>query len=200
LEPKDTELADRFKTVLDEAEAARAAEAERRQARLASAAPARDELFARLVAFAESIGHIAVARDDETVVMRYQQRGLRFEAEATGDGVRIVLEGWPATAEHRIYREADLADRWVLAWRKYSRDEKMPLFDKGLEELMVEGLGLPRPDALPEQPMSPRTARAMLGTDRDDEPPLRVIEGRKADTKREQNDEPAGPKPKTRRL
>lgn len=153
---------------------------------------AREALLDDLEAFARAVGHVAVQRDDDGLTVRFGLRGLRFEPMGEGDRLRVTLEGWPATADHRIYREQDLGDRWVLSYRKHGNEDRVPLFDKGLEELMVSGLGLPRPEPLPEAPMSPRTAAVMAGPDQDREPPLKVLQGRRDQTR---DDKPA-PKPK----
>lgn len=200
---KGDDLAKRFKAALDDEARARAREDEARRIREEEGARALAELFGQLEAFAGAVGHLACQRDDLGVTLRYGLRGVRIEAEGdTGDRARVVLEGWPSTTDHRLYREAALGDRWVLLYRKHGHEQRIPLFDQGLEDLMTEALGLPRLPAAPEREMSPRLAEAIAG--RRDEPPLRVISRApepEDDAPAEGNaGAPAGKGPKPRRL
>jgi hypothetical protein len=180
LDGKGSHLAERLKSAIEQSDTERDSRSEALQRRAEEGARARQALLEDLEQFAQAVGHVAVVRDDLGVSMRYRERALRFEPMGEGDRVRVTVEGWGNTTEHRVFRERDLADRWVLAYKKYGRDEKMPLFERGLEELMVGGLGLPRPEPEPERAMSPRTAQAIMGLDQG-EAPLRAIRGGMAD-------------------
>ncbi len=137
-------LGSRFKRAVEQAEDAKeqrqrsAAEVER-QARLARA-----ELFAELESLASEIGVLTVQRTKQGLTLRYRERYLHFAPEGVGD-VLVEFEG-TGDDEHRLYREAELGQRWVHHHKRRFRELRVPLFDQGLEELLVTGLGLPRPD------------------------------------------------------
>lgn len=206
MDVKNPDLASRLRAAVEEAEAERARESEARRRRLEEGAAAREALFGQLESFAGLVGHLAVQRDGDGVVLRYGDRALRFEAHGDGDEVRVRVEGWPGASEHALGRSADLADRWVLTYRRHGREERMPFFDAGLEELMVQGLGMPRPEATPDRPMSARTAAALAAPA--SEPPLRVVSSspdaprvaRPNGADGAKDDEPTPPRTKTRRL
>jgi hypothetical protein len=94
-------------------------------------------------------------------VLAHRGRELAFVALGDGDRVAVKFDSEGAH-EHRLYREPALADRWV--WARIRRgttvEERLPLFDAGLEELAVRGLGLPRPPG-DDRPMALRTAAAL---------------------------------------
>lgn len=163
MDPKGADLANRLKVAIESGGAARPAQA-REDAPGADAALA--ALMDELVAFAAATGHIEAECGPDELVLRYGARGLRFQR--AGDGLEVFLLGWPNTGVHRIEREPQLQHRWVLQFRKAGRDERMPLFDRGLEELMVEGLGIPRPAPV-DRPISARTAAALSGRAPDDQ-------------------------------
>jgi len=142
-----SELASRFRAVVGALEARRQREEDDRRRRLEQGRAARDALLTDLLAFGEAIGHVVTARDAETgaVSLSFGERELVFEGVGDGDKVKITVTG-ASRDEHRLYREAELGHRWVWRFRRAGQEERMPLFDAGLEELMVGGLGLPRPD------------------------------------------------------
>jgi hypothetical protein len=144
MERKGSSLAARFRRALDgEAERSRLAEQERlREAE--AARRARAALLDDLEAFGRQIGHLAVVRDEAGLTLRRGERSVRFEPADDGDRLRVLVDG---SDEHggRVYREARLEHRWVWSFLRRGREERLPLFDAGLEELMVMGLGLPRP-------------------------------------------------------
>ncbi len=157
-------LADRFKRALDKGEDERARDRQAAERRAAEEEAARTLLLDQLSEFAEAVGHVSFRRSAEGLVLRRGERGLRFLVEGNA-GLKVQVEGWPAASDHSLAREAALGDRWVLSFVKHGQTEKMPLFDRGLEELMVQGLGLPRPDAEPERPLGARTTAALVGED-----------------------------------
>lgn len=159
MEPKDDDLATRMRAAIDEADAERSATRQAAAAEAIDDGAARMELFDRLREFADRIGVIEAISDDDTLIFVYGDRRVRFSAD--GAGVIVTPEGWPGAETSRAWPEAALSGRWVLEFRRHARDEQMPLFERGLEEILVHGLGMPRPEAV-DRPMSPRTARAML--------------------------------------
>lgn len=137
-------LADRFRRAVEaeheaEAESAaaakRAAEAQR---------VARAELLEDLAALANAIGFLDVKREGEGLTLRYRERHLHFAPIGEAD-VRVEFEG-TGDDEHRLYRQAELGHRWVHLHRRRHREDRLPLFDQGIENLLVTALGLPRPD------------------------------------------------------
>ncbi len=138
------ELAARFRVALDTVEIARRREEAERLARLAEGRQARESLFDDLAAVGEGIGHVAVQRGESGVTLRWNDRFLHFEPMGEGDRVRIAFDEI-GEDEHRLYREPGLGNRWVWVLRRRGREDRLPLFDQGLEELLVLGLKLPRP-------------------------------------------------------
>lgn len=146
-----SELAARFRQVVEAAERARRAEEEERQRRQQAAQSARRQLLDDLGHFGQSIGHLDVQAKshDEGLTLRFGDRFLHFVPVGESDKVKVEFAG-TEEEEHRLYREADLGDRWIWRWRRKGRDERQALFDDGLEELVVRALGLPRPGAAEE--------------------------------------------------
>lgn len=164
MEKKGSSLADRFKAAIDASRAAQDRDAEERERLAAEARAAREVLLDDLAAFADAVGHIAAQRDEQGLTMRYGDRSLRFERLGEHDRVRVIYAG--GGDEQFLYRVPELADRWVRVFRRRHREERLPLFDSGLEELLVDALGLPRPGGATtptERPMAPRTAAALVG-------------------------------------
>ena len=72
----------------------------------------------------------------------------KFAAATDGAGVDVRSEAFGDDAV-RLYREPELGDRWVASLRRSGHEQRVLLYDQGLEELLVTGLGLPRPDPAP---------------------------------------------------
>ena len=70
---------------------------------------------------------------------------LTFAPVGEADRVGVTFTGQPAHEHHELYRQPELDDRWIWSRRRVKREDRLPLFDEGLEELLVRGLGLPRP-------------------------------------------------------
>ena len=140
------ELASRFRGVLETLEARNKQEALRRVAFLQEATEARRALLDDLGAFAEAVGHLQVQAKshDDGLTIRYQDRFLHFVPIGEADRIKVHFTG-ADQEEHRVYREAELGNRWVLVSKRSGREERAPLFDDGLEELLVRALELPRP-------------------------------------------------------
>jgi len=125
---KVSRLASRFKAALESAEedALRAAEALKQ---------AHEDLIDELKALAAELEIITVKKTKKRLTLTLGERSVVL---ALSDGERIDLsfqDSPPDTHLHFSGRE------WVL----HLGEGQHPLFDEGLEELLVLGLGLPRP-------------------------------------------------------
>jgi hypothetical protein len=69
---------------------------------------------------------------------------LGFVVKGDSDRIDVVLDAG-TEGEHWLYRQQELGARWVYARKRGVRDDRVPLFDQGLEDLLVRGLGLPPP-------------------------------------------------------
>jgi hypothetical protein len=137
-------LAARFKQAHEAQERAQQArEAELRAKETARVA--RAALFDDLAAFARDTGFVAGDRRPDGVVLRFESRELRFTEDGDGDGVAVAWSDAPKGSEHRLYREPMLADRWIWRFVHRGREQRLPLFDQGLQVLLVQALGLPDP-------------------------------------------------------
>jgi hypothetical protein len=159
---KGSGLAARFRRAVQQRKTAvESAEAE--QERLeAEAVAARLALFEELGAFAVSTGFLSAARDGDTLVLSHEGRSLRFEQAGRPEHVRVVPLPAAEGETHLLYRQVELGDRWIWQYHRGRREYRLPLFDDGLEELLVRGLGLPRPgEEEPEaaDPGAPRDKR-----------------------------------------
>ncbi|MCO4743799.1 MAG: hypothetical protein KC912_03355 [Proteobacteria bacterium] len=169
-ERRGSKLAERMKAKLDEEEAARARAIAERERALSKARAARDELFDDLEAFAAVVGHLACARQGENLVIRKGERFIECAPMGEGDRVRLTFTGSEGH-EHRLYREAALEHRWVWSFtRPHRGEERLPLFDSGLEELLVLALELPRitpadPDPITAPPKPSRVPAAAPAPD-----------------------------------
>jgi hypothetical protein len=144
MKKKGTGLAGRFRQALKQREVIRLTDAQEKQRRLDEDIRARVELFDTLVAFAREVGFVTAGRDKKGVTLRLGERVVRFlPIEDSGD-VKVEVDAAPKD-ERRLYREPELKDRWVMLRRLGRRDDRIPFFDRGLEELMVRGLDMPRP-------------------------------------------------------
>lgn len=146
-ERRGSNLAQRMKEKLEEEENAKARALAEREARLTKARAARAELFDDLEAFAAVLEPVACARQANGLVLRRGDRFLHLEPMGEADRVRITFTG-SENEDHRLYREPALGDRWVWSFtRRHRGEERLPLFDDGLEELLVLSLQLPRVSA-----------------------------------------------------
>jgi len=162
------DLAERFRQALDASEEGVQRADSDREVRLQEGRAARQELFEDLSAFADTVGHLTAEPDEGRLTLQYKDAVLHLEAMGDGDRVRVRFHAADILKEeHRLYREALLKDRWVWTIRRPGRsEERVPLFDQGLEALLVRALGLPgvsEPTA--ERPLSPRLAAALIHPD-----------------------------------
>jgi hypothetical protein len=161
---KGSRLADRLKAALDDAEAERTRITESKERRLQDGSKARAELLMELSEFAAAVGHLTSERVGEGIALGYQGRSVLFQPEGDGDRLCVTFEGVASTTDHTLYRESALGDKWVWSFRRRGQEERMPLFDAGLEALLAMALGLPRVmEKEPERPLSPRMVEALLG-------------------------------------
>lgn len=163
MSPDDPDIADRFRTALA-AQPPPPAESPGVPVDLDAA---RQALFERMGRVLPRIPGVGVSGDANGTRVTCGLRALRFVA--VDEGVDIVFEGWPGAAVQRARPLAALSGRWVLHFTRHGREQTLPFFDQGLEELLVHGLGLPRP-APDERPMGPRTAHALSGAPVGDSP------------------------------
>jgi hypothetical protein len=155
MENRGSRLAARFrKAVTEQADARKRAEDEASRAR-DEGQRARRELLTDLVAFARELGLLQVQHDGEGLTLRYRERFLHFEPEGDHDRLRIELEG-AGDEEHALQRQPELGFRWVYIRKRRLREDRVPLFDAGLEHLLVHGLGLPPPAEGASVPEAPR--------------------------------------------
>ena len=142
---RGSQLGERFqRAVKKERAAQQAALADQEEAR-ATARAARDELLDDLEAFGQSIDAFLVTRTPKALEFETEDRFLRFQHIGLGGNVGISFSG-SQDGHHRLYREEDLANKWVWFSRIGTREDRTVLFDAGLEELVVTALELPAPD------------------------------------------------------
>lgn len=135
-------LASRFRRAVSELDDARRRAAEEAERARQEAQAARAALFADLARFATDVGAIQAVAEPDGLSLRYGGRQVRFVAEGEHDRIRVERDGdEPGT----VFRQPELDYRWVYARRRRGREERVPLLDQGLEDLLVNGLGLPPP-------------------------------------------------------
>lgn len=137
-------LAARFRKAVEDQDQSKRKQQEATRRTAEAARAARAELLRDLASLARDIGVLQVSEGSDGLTLRYRERYLHFAPDGDGDRVRVEFEGM-GDEEHHLYRQAELGDRWVHAKRKRFRDDRVPLFDQGIEDLLVRGLGLPKP-------------------------------------------------------
>lgn len=141
---KGKALAARFKAAF---EAKRREEEERSRSQDDELArKARSELFADLLDFAQATGFLQAKPAEDGVELSFEGRQLRFLAQGQADGVEVQWQGRPPGSEASLYREPLLGHRWIWRYRRGGREHRVPLFDQGLEVLLIEALELPEPE------------------------------------------------------
>ena len=78
------------------------------------------------------------------ITFKHAGRYLHFGRDGDGERVKLSWDGL-APEEATLGRQPELADRWILTRKRGAREVRLPLFDQGLEELLVRVLGLPKP-------------------------------------------------------
>ena len=100
----------------------------------------RDRLFDDLFAFGEAIGHLTVKRGKASLDFTYGRKKLRFKAEGPADRIHVSGGDIPDHTEIMMQEELNL---WIVKSPVgLKRVEQDPLFDKGLERIMILGLGI----------------------------------------------------------
>jgi hypothetical protein len=157
---RGSRLAARFrKAVRDRQQARRSAEEEERR-RTAAAEAARDQLLEEILAFSSEAGFLGARRSPEGITLTYEGRELRFSRVEDDPGRVVVSFDEMGSETHELYRQAELGELWVYRRRRrFNREDRVPLWDAGLEALLVRGLGLPEPgeEPPPEAPPSSRS-------------------------------------------
>ena len=136
-------LAARFKAAIEAKQ--RSNEAQGRAHDDALARQARAELFQDLLRFAEATGFVKSRAAEGEVELAFEDRKITFRAQGEADRVELDWEGRSPQAEHLLYREPLLQDRWIWRYRWRGKEHRVPFFDQGLEVLLIEALGLPDP-------------------------------------------------------
>ena len=142
------DLASRFRDAIDRQQDERKLADQAREQRLEEARQARSALLQDVLGVMKSIGVIEITELEEGgFECRFEGRLLVFKP--TGNGDRVEIE-WCADApsrgfSHDLYREEELGRRWVYRRIRPGQDDRLPLFDAGLEAILVQGLGLPEP-------------------------------------------------------
>jgi hypothetical protein len=137
-------LAERFQVAVELEHVAQQAALEDQDEARTEAYAAREGLLDDLEAFGESIQVLEVTRSADQLRLARGERFLKLIYIGTGGNVGLEFSG-SGEDHHRLYREEDLNDKWVWFSRRGGREDRTVLFDSGLEELMVEALGLPAP-------------------------------------------------------
>jgi hypothetical protein len=137
-------LASRFKAAISKdggtgpASPGAGAEVDARRARFVVS---EGRLFDDLVAMVTDIGGIEATRGDGYLHLGRDSRRVTLQRNPAADGLDVAFDGAPAGQTLTLVDEA---------WHVDSGLRRVALFDAGLEELLVDGLGLPRPEA-PEE-------------------------------------------------
>jgi len=146
MEGRGSRLAARFRKAVEDRDTARRQAEEAARAAAEDARAARVRVLKDLESIARDIGSIDVAHVSTPPVLELRLGGRTLRFTPSGDADRIDLAmGDAAGEEHWLYRQAELGQRWVYARKRRGKEDRVPLFDLGLEEILVRALGLPRP-------------------------------------------------------
>jgi hypothetical protein len=147
MEGRGSRLAARFRKAVEDRDAARKQAEEAARAAAEDGRAARIRVLADLEAIARDIGSVDVDRvpPEGALRLRHQGHTLLFTPKGEADRVEVAIED-AAGEEHWLYRQAELGQRWVYARKRRGKEDRVPLFDLGLEELLIRALGLPRPE------------------------------------------------------
>jgi hypothetical protein len=106
-------------------------------------------LFTELEAFASATGLAEHRRVDEELQLRVGPLSVSFHHRDSEGRIELTWTEQRDGEAIELYREQALGNRWIWVHRFRGKETRLPLFDKGLEVLMVSCLGLPDPE--PEQ-------------------------------------------------
>ena len=133
-------LAARLRAGIDSRNEEQAREKAEAAARVRLLGEERERLLGDLCAFGEAIGHLSVKRGKGTVDFVYERKKVRFKAIDNADRIRVSGGDLPDHTEIAMQEELNL---WIVKSPVgLNRVEQDPLFDKGLERIMVLGLGI----------------------------------------------------------
>lgn len=151
-EKKSTRLASRFKAAIQrEEDRARHEEEARLRAEQAAAArlqaldTAREDLLSELEAFAKELGDTMVRRSKLKLRLTRGEHELILSWKAHAPELAVAFEG--SDDEDRLVYDLE-----TETWHLYLARARLVFFDEGFEELVISGLGLPRPEAPPLSP------------------------------------------------
>ncbi|MBX2799126.1 MAG: hypothetical protein KTR31_15730 [Myxococcales bacterium] len=136
-------LAARFRAAVEHEQETKERDAQAAERATQAAAEARTALMGELAALARDIGFLTVRSTRDGLTLRYGERYVHFAPRGEGD-VAVEFEG-TGDDQHTLYRQPELGHRWVYQRKKRFKEDRIPLFDQGIEELLVIALGLPRP-------------------------------------------------------
>ncbi len=139
-----SKLAARFRRALETEEQRKAREREGEERAREEGRKAREALFEDLRALARDIG-LAFEASPSGVTLRHGSRSLHFGRDGDGERVRVAHEGLAPDDVVSLVRQPELRHRWVMHRRRGAQDVRVPLFDQGMEDLLVRVLGLPKP-------------------------------------------------------
>jgi hypothetical protein len=139
-----SKLASRFRRALETEEQRKARERESEERARDEGRRAREQLFDQLRALARDIG-LGFEASPAGVTLKHGVRYLHFGRDGDGERVKVTHEGM-APEEAGLVRQPELGSRWVLVRRRGARESRVPLFDQGMEDLLVRVLGLPKPE------------------------------------------------------
>jgi len=156
---RGSRLAARFRSAVSRKGAEERADEQRRDEQLALGRAAREELLQDLKEVGDAIGVVKVRADEAGLSLANGDLELRFERLGEADRVRVHLPG-RGKEDNQLYRQAELGGQWVWSRIRGKRETRVKLFDAGLEELLVHGLGLPRPEEHPPDATDERPPQA----------------------------------------
>jgi hypothetical protein len=147
MEGRGSRLAARFRKAVEDRDAARRQAEEAARAAAEDARAARLRVLGDLESLARDIGSIEVTRSGTPAALQLKHNGRTLTFTPVGEADRIDIGMQDAAGEeHWLYRQPELGQRWVYARKRRGKEDRVPLFDLGLEEVLVRGLGLPRPE------------------------------------------------------
>ncbi len=140
-------LAARFRQAHTQQQATREQQEAERARQEEAAKQAAASLLAELTGVARDLGFVQVKATAEALRMTQGERELAVRlAETPGELEAAGSGGELSPFRGRLYREQALGAKWVLTFEHRRKEVRLPLFDAGLEELLVRGLGLERPE------------------------------------------------------
>jgi hypothetical protein len=140
-------LAQRFRRAHADRQAARDAEVRNQEQLDAEAREAAAALLVELTQICRDLGFVSLRAAKEGLLLAHAGRELAVRVGDTPGQLEVAGSGGEQAAFlGRLYREAAIGAKWVLAFQHRRQEVRLPFFDAGLEELLVQGLGLERPE------------------------------------------------------